>query len=452
MIKLLGDKKSVIIGDEGSDTSIISLWTLKEAVAKKLEKKEYALIGQLYNGERGIDMVLRALLANSQLTKLIITGNDLSKSGIVLSDFFHKGFEEGITKSTQKDVWKIKSRYDGYIGKDIPKAELELLRKSVTCVTLEKIEKLKDTHVENPTETRKSKVYKRKEDDFMHYVSEERSFIIRNEKTVAVWLESIDFILKFGQQVESAHGVIKEIPNLVVEIVKEDADKIFIPNAFPYDKKYLDEYAQKFLKSIKGFDKCIKELDKHKEAVIMTKEDTIVAIRLSLRNGFLEMNVFTQSQDFFSGFPQDAIALINLQNEIKKHLIRSNSEKTIQLGSLVVNASGAYMLEAVSEACKDIIEKYYAEYIITEPSEKYDPRGNFIISLEDGKIRVQFTTKNGEHIKTFEGVSAYALRKKIIRECIVSSAEHGVYVGIELMKAETALKLKKPYVQDQPLK
>ena len=56
-------EKALILGNPDSDTAIITLWTMKDAVAKKIDKKEYAVIGQLYNAERGIDVLVRSLMS-----------------------------------------------------------------------------------------------------------------------------------------------------------------------------------------------------------------------------------------------------------------------------------------------------------------------------------------------------------------------------------------------------
>ncbi|MDP7458116.1 MAG: DUF4346 domain-containing protein, partial [Candidatus Woesearchaeota archaeon] len=447
-------------------------------VAKKISKKEYAIIGQLYNAERGIDMLIRTLLANPQIKLVVVTGNDLSKSGQVLIDFFKKGFEEGITKSTQRECWKIVSAYEGYIGKDIPKEDLESLKESILCTRIEDITKLDKTILDLPNVKRVEKVYEKVVDDFSTYVTSERGFVFHHKTVVEAWLSLLDKLLKYGSAYQDLNeSNINELQNVTIVLTKENPNKLFIPDAFPYGKDHILAYTKEFttqnkkegvgyrLRTAFGFDQlkqCVQDLEKNGEAMLAIwdpRQDkgsigspALNHIWVGLRNQQIKMTVHYRTLDMFSGFPQDAMALICLQEVIRKDLIRGSSKKKVGLGPLVIQTTVAYIDQQVEEACKDIIEKYYADYIETEPSKLYDPRGNFVISLVDKKIQLQFTTATGEHLKTFTGVQAYQLRRQVLREGIVSSPEHGVYFGLELMKAEMALKQNKPYVQDQPLR
>ena len=49
------------------------------------------------------------------------------------------------------------------------------------------------------------------------------------------------------------------------------------------------------------------------------------------------------------------------------------------------------------------------------------------------------------------GTDSEAIHNTIVREKLVKSLQHAAYIGHELQKAEIALKLKIPYVQDRPL-
>ena len=238
-------EKALILGNPDSDTAIITLWTMKDAVAKKIDKKEYAVIGQLYNAERGIDVLVRSLLANPQIKILVVTGNDLSKSGIVLHDFFNKGFEKGKTKSTQRDCWVVKGEFDGFIGLDIDEKDLDALRESITCVKVEDIADFDKSMVTIPEADRKEKIYERVEEDFNEYATLENAFVMRSEKVVESWLKVLDFILKFGRTTENPDGTkVKELINLVTVITDEDPNKLFLPDAFPYDLNHIKEYTK----------------------------------------------------------------------------------------------------------------------------------------------------------------------------------------------------------------
>ena len=174
-------------------------------------------------------------------------------------------------------------------------------------------------------------------------------------------------------------------------------------------------------------------------------------IWVRVREGKLFMTVTFRSNDMFMAYPQNVMALRCLQEVIRKDLIGALGKKVeIKIGDLIINSESAHLYENTWESCKDIIEKYYTEHVQTDPSLIYDPRGNFVVSLEGKKIVVKYTSPNGEQLKKFEGLNAYQLRKQIVREGLLSIPEHGYYMGHELTKAEIALKQGNTYKQDQP--
>jgi thymidylate synthase len=53
-------------------TAIVSGWTVKSAIGKKLQPNEFAVIGQLYSPTRGINFLIRNLLCNPHVRFLVI--------------------------------------------------------------------------------------------------------------------------------------------------------------------------------------------------------------------------------------------------------------------------------------------------------------------------------------------------------------------------------------------
>ena len=89
-----------------------------------------------------------------------------------------------------------------------------------------------------------------------------------------------------------------------------------------------------------------------------------------------------------------------------------------------------------------------------------DPKGYFLISLdrENNIIRVGYCTfaKLGNspiHDMTLEikGETAIEIVNTLIREDLISSLQHASDMGIELCKAELALKYNLEYIQDKNL-
>ena len=89
-----------------------------------------------------------------------------------------------------------------------------------------------------------------------------------------------------------------------------------------------------------------------------------------------------------------------------------------------------------------------------------DPKGYFLISIDKKEklIRVGYCTfekleKNSEHSLQVEivGKTAIEIINTLIREKYISSLQHAGDMGIELHKAEIALKNNLNYIQDKDL-
>jgi thymidylate synthase len=103
-------------------TVIVTGWTLKGAIKKKLEEHEYGAIGQLYSPTRGINFLVRNLLWNPHIRFLIVVNatKEDKNSGAVqcLLDFFREGFK---SEKSENDsyCWKIVSEVVGYVDQEI---------------------------------------------------------------------------------------------------------------------------------------------------------------------------------------------------------------------------------------------------------------------------------------------------------------------------------------------
>ncbi|MDO5851093.1 MAG: dihydropteroate synthase-like protein [Methanobacteriaceae archaeon] len=76
-----------------------------------------------------------------------------------------------------------------------------------------------------------------------------------------------------------------------------------------------------------------------------------------------------------------------------------------------------------------------------------DRKGSFKIIVEDNKIKaIQYNKFTP--ILVIESKTARAMYEELIRRNLVSRLEHAAYLGMELEKAEIALKLGKKYMQD----
>jgi dihydropteroate synthase len=90
-----------------------------------------------------------------------------------------------------------------------------------------------------------------------------------------------------------------------------------------------------------------------------------------------------------------------------------------------------------------------------------DPRGYFLIEIDREKklLRVGYCkfTKLGnkpinDMVSIISGRTAIEIANTLIRNKYISTLQHAADMGIELCKAELALKYKLNYVQDKDLK
>jgi tetrahydromethanopterin S-methyltransferase subunit A len=84
----------------------------------------------------------------------------------------------------------------------------------------------------------------------------------------------------------------------------------------------------------------------------------------------------------------------------------------------------------------------------------YDPKGFFVITLDRtaGNILVHHYLPDNTPAHVVQGRHGESILLALLREELVSQKSHAGYLGAELAKAETALRLDFPYEQDQPLR
>lgn len=98
-----------------------------------------------------------------------------------------------------------------------------------------------------------------------------------------------------------------------------------------------------------------------------------------------------------------------------------------------------------------VVEESVDKVLIASEEEKQwplDPMGVFRIGVnhDEGYIEALYIGRKGRIL--IKGRSAKAIRNEILSKELVSSLSHAMYLGIELAKAEEALRLGKNYIQE----
>jgi tetrahydromethanopterin S-methyltransferase subunit A len=82
----------------------------------------------------------------------------------------------------------------------------------------------------------------------------------------------------------------------------------------------------------------------------------------------------------------------------------------------------------------------------------YDPAGYFVISIDRGRMVVQHYRTDNTPAHQVEARGAEAVLQALLRADLITQLSHAGYLGAELAKAETALRLGLDYRQDRPLR
>ncbi len=484
---------SLIIGDPEGTVGVITLWSKAKEIAKKLDTSKYCVIGQLFSAERGLDILVRNLLANPQITNLVITGVDFSKSGIVLMDFFEKGFVLGKAETTEKECWRVNSDNEGYIGLDIPENSLQKLRESIKAVKAQDISTFDFSTLKKPEQIRTKEIYLKPEEKVKQYVGEYVGHVVRGKTIAEVWLKLLDSIMKFGK-ISGTHydDQQKEIVDLLSIITDEDPYKFYIPEFLPQDEKHMREYIPRITKDMPGgihkneytygsrmrswfgddqvknaIAKLVRE--PNSRAVVIglwdPNKDLVIGgspclnhiwLRINEKENKLYMTCIFRSHDMFEGYPENAFGLRALQEEIRKELTEklkeANKSLDLKLGDLIILSQSAHVYDDCWETVNTVLKKHLtAKY--TNILADLDPRGNFVISVDFGssEIVIEHTSPTNVKIGEFRGKTAEELRNILTKEKVISLIPHALDLGMELQKAEIALKLGLHYKQDQPL-
>ena len=84
----------------------------------------------------------------------------------------------------------------------------------------------------------------------------------------------------------------------------------------------------------------------------------------------------------------------------------------------------------------------------------YDPAGYFVITLDrpGGRILLRHYRSDNTPAHQMHGRSTEPMLAGLLRDGLITQLSHAGYLGAELAKAETALRLDLPYDQDRPLR
>lgn len=147
-------------------------------------------------------------------------------------------------------------------------------------------------------------------------------------------------------------------------------------------------------------------------------------------------------------------ASLKTKNSIKELKTASSMMFISKQKETIPKNIGINLIQLKDSYKKDdaIIETDTLTHIDAIADGKFTPdiKGSFKIILKDNLIKA-ILYQNYEKTAVIQATTARAIYEEILRRKLISRMEHAAYLGMELEKAEIALKLNKQYIQDFPI-
>jgi thymidylate synthase len=494
-----------IICGEG-EAVIVTGWTPKEAIAKKLSPEQYAAIGNLYSPMRGLSPLMRNLICNPHIRNLVIlncTRQDrIAGSSQCLIDFFKHGI-----KDNGDERWIVKSDVKGYIEGVLPHNILNQIREYYFIYIVDDVNDVSDIVEELNNEIPLRPIWQKTAlyDSPFYYPDSKENTIgnrpskvlpgplyghrIEGETVAETWIKILQRIRSTGKVRPTGYGGNwQELINLTAVVTDEPEDFFFPePNYLPVDREFLGQYIPQMvddapyeegvkysygqrLRSWFGKDqveqvinKLIGEIDAASAVMsLWDVEDHIKGgspclnhIWARVIDDRLSLTAVLRSNDMFGAWCANAMGLIALQ----KHLIEEinkRSEYDLVRGPLITLSQSAHIYQDCWGYADSTV---LTEYLKLSQRRNYaDPCGYFTIEVNSGEIHVkQIDGIGGEIVCEYKGTKPLELVREIAKASPAILPDHIGYLGIELQRAGDCLKGAPPsgslrdrvYIQDK---
>lgn len=485
----------VIFGSMKSNVAVICGWTTKEKTLRELEEanplilQQVAAIGNLYSAERGIDMVIRNILAHPYIDTIVFTGRDISGASNDFMEFI-KAKDRGMNTEDGKDAWYFNGT-NIRIGGDIPEDVLLKCRNSLCFYSKAKISDAADLvaeiHARTPVERREPRVYTPLVPEADSLPAPASVHPIRVDTISDGYLELLYQIMTFGHTIDTHYDQrSKELMNLIV-VIEGEPPQMWLPGGFPtpgyklpefipFDRWHLETYIDTLLtgegdtnvsyryghlmrfhfgvdQMKKTAQKLAKEKDSRSAVIglwdpkIEKSSPCLNHIWFRIVDDKLYMTCVIRSNDMLYGWPENAYGMRALQEWMRLMIVKYRDDHTsfmdddgFTLGDLTIISQSAHIYEDGWAPALDIVEKY------RHPKMRFDPKGNFFIEDTGNPIgerqyapdqfKVQLVAPTGEVVFEFTAPSTSNVRKEIDRRRLISDVGHALWVGYELGKMD----------------
>lgn len=469
------------LGNPESNVAIICGWTPRNVFRRDLEEEDpnimekVAAIGQMYTAGRGVDILVRNLLANPRINVLILTGRDSSGSLVDTTHFFDFNqsghLNEHETKSGAK-YFCVDDNPRARVWANMPIGEIENLRQNLTIGTVPgdrpgEVARMARTFfgVGHPTAAGEL-VIPPPRVEANNLPSPYSKQTLRVKTVGEGWLELLHYILTYGKRIMTHYDQDSlEIMDLDLVITEQEAHPETIPEYIPYTLKDINEYCVGLLSPAKdegvtytygnrmrkhfGTDQLMyaaKKLadDRGSRSVVINLWDATVRqqgspclnhVWFRIIDDRLFMTATIRSNDMFLGWPENAYGLRFLQDWIRCMILKLEGEyqddKGLGMGDLVISSQSAHIYDDCWGPAKEIVDKHrvYREW--------HDEKGQWTFEpVEDDtsfKVVATLHSPEGEFLTLIEG-TPHKVRRMIARRGLISDVGHALYVGQMLEK------------------
>ncbi len=250
-----------------ANVGLTFLWTIRDSVLPKLEKDNLAIATNFYTPS-GLVGMIRNILGNPFIRYVILLGEEYSSrakgeqiSELTSANAIRAFFEKGVNQERKLDGFGNAVYFD----KNIPLEKIELIRRSITLIDLNK--EMQNSTIEEKI-SRANELIKtlEKKDAFAEpetfdYESTNEPFpyeggplIIHGRTIPEAWVRMINCINRFGRKNlmnANTDRWVKEINNMVVVIHNpQDMDLSLNPFLVPLTKEKIEAYKQEILSPI----------------------------------------------------------------------------------------------------------------------------------------------------------------------------------------------------------
>lgn len=459
------DKNKLNIVNPEGMAGIVTLWskpweawkTLQQRAPQLFERTSpLVILSSLYGN--GLPQMLANLAYNPQIYRLAITGNDTKvvPSFTYLMNFLEKGVE------VPSNEWQLGRIKETQFPID-PKLKPEMFRYlQVQRFKPDNLEGLinfiGETQARQVSESDRIQI-KLMEPEFKDFPSDITNHVVDAETPLKAWMDVIYSINRFGQNVQLAKGIRRTLYNLEVHIDNPKPEEPELLKKFGFDPEELNEYRKNIITpdlpsgvtynygnrmrqyfGVDSLEKVIERLNKDPAD----------------RRGFISL--WDNKSDIVSPIESDSSVpcltdLYFVKNDEKLMLtasFRTHSAVSAWLLNLYgLRSVQEYVSERTGIATGKINVK--SRYIGIDPNDGrtnsaldivnrerrikenvHDPRGYFVIGLQDQNIVAEHYSPDGNKLKTYKGDTADAIKDQLRHDSAVSNADHANWIGIQL--------------------